>query len=257
MSDSSLNVRTTRPALDVLDRDQDAVLYEGDDSRTPPIRPLTAGFTSYWQLLCWYQATAVRTLGHVRGVLSPDAIGPAGGISNQLLVVESADDGAYVRQRLVERLDDACDLAYRQFRERAVERAGEAVDDGTPDYGQIDPKREENPLMRPAFRLLDREQAAALHDLWTGFENRQAVSRWARELTSPTNGELPEGFVADIIRTPALLDALTDRQRTTATLQRYQFACHAVLPAMCTAAATLRGGERHDAESDKGGWKKA
>jgi len=36
--------RTTRPALDVLDHDQDRLLYHGDPARNPSIQPLSDGF---------------------------------------------------------------------------------------------------------------------------------------------------------------------------------------------------------------------
>ena len=72
--------RTTRPALEVLDRDQDRLLYEGDARRDPPIVPLSKGFATYWEALVWYQAAGVRTLGHVEDVLPPEAMLPLSGV---------------------------------------------------------------------------------------------------------------------------------------------------------------------------------
>jgi len=114
--------RTTRPALDVLDHDQDRLLYHGDPARNPSIQPLSDGFDDAFQALSWYQAAGVRTLGHVEKVIEPAAMLPMSGLLEKLLTVNEDRQSAYVRRRLVEQLDDACDLAYRQFRERAGER---------------------------------------------------------------------------------------------------------------------------------------
>ncbi len=170
--------RSTRPALDVLDRDQDRLLYDGDTGRLPEIEPLVDGFSSYWMALTWYQAAGIRTLGHVERVIEPSDFMPEATIMDHLLLPKASEESQYVRTRLVEALDDACDLAYRQFRERANERIG--TDDTDQTYDQVDPEKEKNPLMRPAFRELDQAQAGALLSLWEGFENRQAVGRWTR-----------------------------------------------------------------------------
>jgi len=71
--------RTTRPALDVLDHDQDRLLYHGHAHRDPPIRAISDGFRSHWEVLTWYQAAGIRTLGHVERVIEPrhpPALGP-------------------------------------------------------------------------------------------------------------------------------------------------------------------------------------
>jgi len=111
--------------------------------------------------------------------------------------------------RVVEALNDACDLAYREFRERANERV---EDEQASSWKDVDPESEQNPLMRPAFRRLDRSQAGALIELWDGFEDRQAVGRWVRSLTVSTHGETPDQFLDSIVSSPTLLEALVDQE---------------------------------------------
>mgnify|MGYP001627051435 CR=1 FL=1 len=251
-TDKAAQTRTTRPALDVLDRDQDRLLYTGDTRRNPPIEPLSDGFETYWSVLTWYQAASVRTLGHVDRVLEPSDIMPLSSILEHLFVTRETSEGRYVRMRVVEAMNDACDLAYKQFRERANERV-EDEQGGT--WKDVDPDSERNPLMRPAFRRLDRSQAGALIELWGGFEDREAVGRWVRSLAAPTNGETPEGFLAEIVSSPTLLEALLDQESPEAKMTRYRFAVGALLPPFLSAARTLNGGERTDSSGKThGAW---
>jgi len=118
------------------------------------------GFDSLWHALSWYQAAAIRTLGHVEAVVEPKRLMPEAGVMRHLLLPRETEDSAYVRRRLVEQMDDACDLAYRQFRERANERVD---NDDSENYDDVDPDEERNPLMRrrsgswtPARRVLSR-----------------------------------------------------------------------------------------------------
>lgn len=242
-SDDGGQTRTTRPALDVLDRDQDRLLYAGDTRRNPSIEPLADGFSTYWSALTWYQAAGIRTLGHVERVIEPKEIMPLSTILEYLFATDDSPEGRYVRMRTVEELNDACDLAYKQFRERANERVENEEGDSWKD---VDPDSERNPLMRPAFRRLDRSQAGALIALWDGFEDRRAVGRWVRSLAAPTNGETPDGFLNEIVSSPPLLEALLDRESRDAKMTRYRFAVGALLPPFLSAARTLNGGERTD-----------
>lgn len=240
-------LRTTRPALDVLDKDQDRLLYEGDTRRTPEIQPLSRGFDSYWMLLSWYQAATVRTLGHVERVIAPKHIMPGRGITDHVILPFEREESAFVRRRLVEELDDACDMAYRQFRERANERVEGEETKRT--YNDIDPEKEKSPLMRPAFNRLDSGQAAVLISLWEGFDDREAVGRWVRSLGPVSNGEKPRKLLTRIISSPPLLEALTDTESRNAQLTRYRFAAGVVMPSFLAAARTLNGGERAEGET--------
>lgn len=243
MTTEENGARTTRPALDVLDRDQDRLLYDGDPRRDPSIQPLSGGFDSAFDALTWYQAAGIRTLGHVDRVIEPADMLPMSGVLENLLTVDDDQQSEYVRRRLVEQLDDACDLAYRQFRERAGERV-ETAEGAT--WSDVDPDEESNPLMRPAFRQLDRGQAAALMDLWSGFEDREELGRWVRGLSAPTNGEKPRGLLDDIVGNPPLLEALTEQRDRQVLVTRYRFAVGVVMPLFLSAARTLNGGERTD-----------
>ncbi len=245
--------RTTRPALDVLDRDQDRLLYEGDRRRSPVIQPLGDGFDSYWLALAWYQAAAVRTLGHVEAVIEPDELMPESGVMKHLIQPLQVEHSPYVRRRLVERMDDACDLAYRQFRERANERVD---NDDSESFDDVDPDEERNPLMRPAFRKMDAGQASALETLWPGFDDREAVGRWVRSLASVTNGEKPPRMLDRIVASRPVLEALLDQESDDAKLLRYRFAVGKVLPLFVKAARTLNGGEQTLTDGDTDPWSK-
>ncbi|WP_281195842.1 hypothetical protein [Halorubrum sp. F4] len=248
MSDAAdVKARTTRPALDVLDRDQDRLLYTGDPKRDPPIEPLSGGFSTYWAALTWYQAAGIRTLGHVEDVLEPSDMMPLSSVLEYLLNARGSPEGRYVRLRTVEGLSDACDLAYKEFRERANERV---EDEQGESWKDVDPESERNPLMRPAFRRLDRSQAGALIQLWSGFETREDVGRWVRSLAAPTNGETPEGLLNAIVSSPTLLDAMLDTDSRGAKLTRYRFAVGTVMPSFLAAARTLNGGERTDSSGE-------
>lgn len=244
--------RTTRPALDVLDRDQNRLLFDGEDTREPTFRPLIEGFDTYWQLLCWYQAAAVRTLGHVSKVMRPRALVPEADIPDAL-VRGYEPRHRYVRQRLVESLTDACDMAYRQMRNRAVERAGEDVDFEA-SYQRVDTERQRNPVLRPAFRRMDQEQAGALIEFWPGFEDREALSRWVHSLRAVSNGETPPNLMDEIIHDQELLRVLLNQEDEAARLHRYRFAVLVVLPTFLRAARTLRGGEQVDTEPNPNPW---
>ncbi|VTT86112.1 hypothetical protein DM2_2150 [Halorubrum sp. DM2] len=243
--------RTTRPALDVLDHDQDRLLYRGDTSRDPPIRALSDGFRTYREALFWYQAAGVRTLGHVEDVIEPRHMLPISDVFEHL-IAERGQVSEYARMRVVEALNDACDLAYREFRERANERV---EDSEATSWKDVDPESEQNPLMRPAFQRLDRSQAGALLQLWNGFENRQAIGRWVRSLTVPTHGETPERFLDMIVSSPVLLESLLDQEGDDAKRIRYRFAVNELLPPFLAAARSLTGSERTDSSgSPHGAW---
>lgn len=248
--------QTTRPALDVLDRDQDRLLYDGDQRRDPPIIALADGFPTFWMALSWYQAAGVRTLGHVEKVLRPADMMPESSVMEHLIHPSESSESDYVRLRLVESLDDACEQAYRQFRQRAEERTA-TPDSAVESYERIDPEKEENPLMRPAFRKMDAGQAGVLERLWLGFGDRREIGQWCRSLTSVSHAEKPEGLVDDIISSGPLLAALLDTESESARLTRYRFAVGEVLPAFLAAARTLRGSERSETTQETGGWKQA
>lgn len=251
---AAAKTRTTRPALDVLDRDQDRLLYDGSaDDRTLTFPSLRDGFGSYLDAISWYQAAGIRTLGAVEEVLTPADMMP----ESTALEWLSGDspESEYQRQRLVETMDEACEQAYRQFRDRAEERVrSETGNQSKETYEQIDAREEQNPLMRPAFRRLDDAQAVMLGQLWRGFASREAVSRWVRGLSTATNGNKPDGLMDSIVASDPLLSALCSPDDDDATLIRYRFAVHSVLPAMLAGARTLTGSELPQTKPDTNPW---
>ncbi len=193
----------------------------------------------------WYQAAGIRTLGHVGAVLEPQHMLPLAGVLEHL--VDASDpESQYVRRRLVERLDETCDLAYRQFRERATE----TIDSDSDREGTAD-GYEKNPLNRPAFKILDETQASALDSLWVGFKDREALGRWVRSLSAPTNGEKPERLMERIVSSPVMLEALLDTESREALSVRYRFAIGIIMPSFFSAARSLNGSERSDVETDE------
>jgi len=260
-SDSSgqPEARTTRTALDVLDRDHDRLLYAGDDARDPEIVPLVDGFEDRGELLAWYQAAAVRTLGHIDRVLTPDLLLGSSALNDAL--VHGGDDSrtkVYLRQRLTERLNTVCDVAYKDLRSRAKERVPKdsgGEESETP-YDRIDPDRELHPMQRPAFTALDDAQKAVLSSLLQGFDDRRAVSRWARGVKAACNGEQPAQLMDHIVSERVLLDALQGEFRgpEASRAVRQRFAVTALFPAFLRAARTLRGSERARAREAENPW---
>lgn len=249
--------RTTRPALDVLQRDQQRLLTEGDRRRDPQIVPLSDGFRTLWEMVSWYQAAAVRTLGRVDNVIEPTQIMPDSGLADYLL--DREPESEYVRMRVVESMQEACNLAYRDYRLDADERvAGDGnSDNGTKNFETIDPTNEKAPAMRPAFRLLDEQQAARLSELWVGFDGRSSVEQWVSKLSPSTNGCHEASISNQIVSDPVLSDALVDQESRQAQLSRARFAISQLLPAFVEGAETTQGAEQSESETSKGGWQKA
>lgn len=248
--------RTTRPALDVLDKDQDRLLFEGDPDRAPPIKPLVGGFDTHKELIEWYQAAAVRTLGHLDKVLPPALIVGDSTLVNSLVASNGSDAHRYVRQRLLERINDACDIAYKDLRSRAEERTGAEQQGDGRSWEGIDPEKERNPAQRPAFRVLDQSQATVLADLFDGFDSRTELSRWVRKLKGACNGEHPAELMDRIVSQRTLFAALLCRlgdDETEAAIRR-RFAVAALLPSFLRAARTLRGSERVQSRKDPNPW---
>ncbi len=251
--------RTTRTALDVLDRDHDRMLYTGDESRDPEIVPLVDGFEDRSELLAWYQAAAVRTLGHIDRLLTPDLLLGSSALSNAL--VHGGDDTRpkeHLRQRLTERMNSVCDVAYKDLRSRAKERVpkGSGDDESETPYDRIDPDRELHPMQRPAFTALDDAQKAVLKSLLQGFEDRRAVSRWARGVKAACNGEQPAELMDHIVSERVLLRALQDdfQSPPASRAVRERFAVTALFPAFVRAARTLRGSERARSREPENPW---
>jgi hypothetical protein len=240
-----------RVAVDVLQLDQQRVLFDGEPDRTPPITPLTEAFDSRRAVINWWQATAVRTFGRLRELLPAPAIIREPTLTDALTAAAPTDGQAHTRERLQEHVIAACSSAYRDLETRAHEWLpgddGSPGDGGHQDYRQIDPEHQQHIAMRPAFSRLDTGQSRALAQLWGGFEDREAVTRWTHKLpavakfdaVTPPGTGLTEWIVTD----PTALAYLTrPASDDDARAVRERFAATVLLPAFGERAESLQGG---------------
>lgn len=249
---------TTRASIDVLDRQQDRLLY-GDrfdetGVRGGEIPPLTDGFDSLWDAVMWYQAGAVRTLGHIADVFAPYRL-LSDRRTQQALVGDTKEDG-YLRLRLAERVDEACNPAYRTFYRRAEERVTKNDENSSEiSYEQVDPDKQKYIGMRPSFSKLDQVQATKLRSLRAGFDSRPDLSRWVRELRPATVGTLSDDLMDDLLSSRSMMAAMLREEtpqagEATREFQRLQFAVNQLLPGYVAAARQLNGSERHRTKSN-------
>lgn len=236
-----------RVAVDVLQRDQRAVLFHGDDEREPPLSALTSGFDTQRDLLNWWQATSVRTFGHIRSVFSATQLVRDGALRRALTAEDPTDAQAHKRQRALERCISACETAYRDLETRATEWLADSNDADT-DWTQIDPSEQRHLAMRPAFSRLDAEQSKALARLWGGFSDRTAVEKWTHSLPAVADFEpvleTDADLTKEVIRDGYALRMLTIRTDPDAVAWRERFAATMLLPAFGVRATKLQAGER-------------
>lgn len=239
-----------RVAVDVLQRDQRAVLFHGDDERAPPLSALTSGFDTQRDLLNWWQATTVRTFGHIRSVLPATQLVRDGMLRRALTADDPTDVQTHTRQRLLERCISACETAYRDLETRATEWLADSNDADT-DWTQIDPSEQRHLAMRPAFSRLDAEQSKALERLWGGFSDREALVKWTHSLPAVADFgpvlETDAGLTKEVIRDRYALRMLTTRSDPDAVAFRERFAATVLLPAFGVRATKLTAGERAEA----------
>jgi hypothetical protein len=239
--------RHPRVAVDVLQRDQRAILFDGDGERSPPISPLTEPFENRQAVINWWQAACVRTFGHLRSVYPPQAIFHDGALTEALTAETPTPGQQHERQRIREHIMSACSTAYRDLETRANEWLADSNDADT-DWKQIDPSEQRHVAMRPAFSRLDSEQATALQRLWGGFTSRDAVIEWTHglpavaEFTPVLDGETD--LTAAVIRGSHALEQLTAADDPDAVVWRERFASTILLPAFGVRATKLQAGER-------------
>lgn len=257
MSDAETpRTTTTRASIDVLDRQQDRLLYgdrvDGKGVRDGDVPPLTRGFDSLWDAVLWYQAATVRTLGHIGDVFAPSRL--LSDRRTQQALVENSDGDRYLRLRLAERVDEACNPAYRTFYRRAEERVSADQESTEISYEEVDPDRQKYIGMRPSFSKLDQVQATKLRSLRVGFDSRTELSRWIRELRPATVGTLSDDLMDDLLSSRSMLAAMVGEpsaqaDQETREFQRLQFAVTELLPGYVAAARQLDGSERHQTKS--------
>lgn len=236
-----------RVAVDVLQRDQRAVLFDGDGDRDPPLSPLTDGFADRRAVCNWWQATAVRTFGHLASVFPAREIVRDRALERALIRPDEGSD-AHRRQRVLETVVRECDTAYRHLETRANEWLADS-DSSETDWTQIDAANQRHVAMRPAFSRLDTEQARCLRELWGGFAGREAIVRWTHSLPAVAD-------FADVLERDVTSAVVNDRHALSmlqgdgeqASAFRERFAATVLLPAMGKRAARLRAGERAEAK---------
>ncbi|MFC6975684.1 hypothetical protein ACFQL1_15075 [Halomicroarcula sp. GCM10025709] len=231
-----------RVAVDVLQRDQRAVLFHGDQERTPPVYALSDGFGHRREVINWWQAACVRTFGHLQQEFPANQIVR----DERLLAALTGDqsDDAHLRQRVLERSIDACDRAYRDLEGRAQEWLADS-ENSAEDYQSIDPADQDHVAMRPAFSRLDTEQARVLASLWDGFADREAITRWTHALPAVAEfDDLLDRSITTAIATDRHALDMLQQETHTAHNWRDRFAATILLPAFAARTDRLRAGER-------------
>lgn len=246
---------TTRPALDILQRNQRELVFDGNTDRTPELTPITAddGFKNRRGLINWYQAAQIRTFGHIAREWPPHDIVRDERLASAL-VGPPADDGEqWLRSQLVEQVVlPACRTAYRHLREKATERVNADNSTGGEDkWQQVVIDREKHVAMRPGFSRLDAAQADALDELWGGLENRDTLARWLHSLHPATYGEYG-GNQAEQICTDLHAVARFTKADEKSRVWRERYAALELLPAFGHAARQLRAGEESASNVDSG-----
>lgn len=245
----------TRVAVDVLHRDQQAVLFYGDPDRDPPVTPIDAGFESQRELLNWWQAACVRSFGHLDEIYPAVQIRRDQALTEALTTSDPTPGQQRQRTRIREHVLAACTTAYRDLEERAHEwlPGDEGPDGGKSDYRRIDPDSQQHIAMRPAFSRLDTGQARILRRLWGGFEDRNAIVRWGHRLPAVADFSgiledettVTEWLVTDRAARTKLLDQSEDGRAW-----RERFAAAILLPAFAVRAKRLQGGALERSKRD-------
>ncbi len=224
-----------KPALDKLHQDQDAIRAE-----------LLDGFAGYREAISWYQRASVRTFGKLKERFAPDALLNR---TRMRMLCESSEIAAQRREEIYSReLAPACRNGFVELREQATERLPDKTNEDGLDYERIEIDEQQNPHMRPAFRIIEQRQQQALSELWGGFVSPRALSKWIHNLTSASFGELDEDasarFLSGVSR-----DMLLDKSSTDAQKFRLMFAVGELLPAFASASMQLQAGAGEDANN--------
>ena len=249
----------TRPALPTLQRDQRELLLGPEPDRDSPLRHgLREGFPTRRGAIMWYQAAGVRTLGEVDDVLPVDAL-VSDPLHVHMIVTGPArsnfvpDDGPVDREtaaryrRLIEgRLLGACNSAYNRLRRSSGEYVKSENDerDSLSSDRDLEPEEQEHIGMRPAFSEKDRQQAAALRQLWGGFRSLEDALSWIHSLNPPSHGAFDPEVAVDLYPDETLREYLLDRGDSgRARRFRERLAVEIVLPAFLRGISRMDAGE--------------
>lgn len=217
----------TKPALKALHHDQRALLAPSVVDDPVVDHGLRGGFPHRKAVISWYQRAVVRTLGYVADYIPPATLARDHVVLSALIVETprrnwdpnpmSLENAAIYRRRIETRLVEACRRAYNELRKHA----GEYIDPEDDERGNLDPARQENVAMRPAFQEFDDGQAAALDRLWGGFEDVDHLLEWTHWLSEPTNGAI-EAALPTMIRQDDVLRGHLLGRSSPAQARRYR-----------------------------------
>lgn len=241
-----------RPALIKLDsdiRDLEAELMRGFGSRTSLVKwtQQLCVYTLGWVDEDWFirlakQFRAGYDDGRHRTVIScllaPHA-------RQRSIKQDQADE---VRRQIVtQTIRPAKRIAFRQLRSDAGEYAAEA---GT--GAEHDPAKQRYIAMRPAINEIDERQRSVLNRLLSpgGFDDREGILSWTRDLELATHGEIPEGFATRCYQERATRRALIsdgdDYDRA-----REFFAAAYLIPVFNRGIADLAGRSKETAQAER------
>lgn len=241
----------TQPALATLQFDQRELIESGGTVE----HGLRDGFPTFREAIKWRQRATIRTLGLLSDYVPALDLVRDRTLSSALVVGEEREtlvdepmpaDHAREYRRRLERLFllPACNRAYNGLRKRA----GEYIDDN--ERSEINPHEQRHVAMRPSFDRKDREQAAALSELWGGFESRDDLMDWAHRLNEPTNGAISSTLPAEIGRDQNAIELmLADESDRAARRFRERFAVIVLLPAFVVGIRRMEGGEKISEET--------
>ena len=241
-----------RPALDTLQRQQAELVDHERDPVTDLGCSLRHGFEHRRELLRWYQSATVRTFGALGEHWEPARLNSDKTLLQACITSDAREvwasdrtlglEAAAAHRRVLEEhaLLPAMHRAYNTLRKMA----GEYIKEDDTDLSSFDPGTQEI-AMRPAFSRKDREQRAALLQLWDGLDNRDDLRSWLHRLNQPTNGALGEDFAARVMRDRVMVDHLlrggTDAHKS----RRYRewFTISFLLPAFREGVERMDAGE--------------
>lgn len=260
---------TTSPALNILQRDRLELLEGGDNTRAPELKPLRDQFDDRRELINWYQAALVRTLGYLDVYAPPELLVHSSLVADGLVAGDDAPlDALQVDDYIDHMFQPAYEHAYDDLESNSQEWTGQGEEGG--DYRDIQTTTEKNVAFKPAFRLLDEEQADVLKAYWRGFDDERALRQWAGGLTAVTRPlhkartwrrrrELPQQPLQELIMSDSVaVDYLQVDVRDAGELggevaeafeYKFAFAASVLLPAMALKARTLQ----YNAEEAAGG----
>lgn len=241
MTDDESVTSRTQPALRTLQLDQRELL-EGGETVSHGLRD---GFPTRRAALEWYQRATTRTLGYLAAEVEPIDLVRDRTLVGSLVVgperTELVDDPprpavAKRYRRVLERayVRPACNRSYDRLRRGA----GEYLEDSDVSPAKVDPSQQGHVAMRPTIARKDIEQAAALRELWGGFETEDELLDWLHDLDEPANGQVPSDLAARLgkdatARAHLIASEQADVRDAQARRYREHIAAAVVLPAFC------------------------